>query len=233
MLFHDPKSTLDRQAVRRLSYLCSAGNVDPSSQQDARMPQPGSITQLMLDTTDGDEDAAHDLWQRFRQRLTGLAQKKLKGTRKAVGDEEDVAIEAFHSFLRGARAGRYDLPTRDQIWQLLACIAMRRARAMSRQENATKRRGTLGESALKRGAGGEKSPPGIATLAADEPTPATIAELNLLLCELHELFDDELEGRILALKLEGYSHRQVAERLGVGLWRVRKTVKKIEQHLLK
>ncbi|PHS05083.1 MAG: hypothetical protein COA78_15705 [Blastopirellula sp.] len=196
------------------------------------MSQHGSITQLFLNVANGDENAAHDLWEKFRKRLIGLARKKLEGVRKGAGDEEDVAIEAFHSLLKGANAGRYDIPSRDELWQLLAFIAVRKANGIRRKENAEKRKGLLGESAIN-AVNEDGQPIGMEMFAENEPSPASIAQLNILIHEIHEQLKDAIEIEILTLKLEGYSHRETAERLGIGLWRVRKTVEKVEQYLTK
>ncbi|ADB14964.1 RNA polymerase, sigma-24 subunit, ECF subfamily [Pirellula staleyi DSM 6068] len=193
------------------------------------MSDPGSITRLLLETTEGDENAATVLWEHFRDRLVHFAKGRLTGARKSASDEEDVAVEAFHSLLKGVRNGRYNLPSRDHIWRLLVCMAMRRAHAILRRQNTQKRHGEVGESAIMPVDHGEVG--GISGFPDDEPTPTTLAVMNLMLGELGELLHEEREREILMLKLEGYSHREVAERLGLGLWRVRKVLDKVEAYL--
>lgn len=193
------------------------------------MSDPGSITRLLLETTDGDDDAASVLWEHFRERLVQFAKGRLTGARKSTSDEEDVAVEAFHSLLKGVRNGRYNLPSRDHIWRLLVCMAIRRAHAILRRQNTQKRNGEVGESAIMHVDQGEIG--GIAGFPDDEPTPTTLAVMNLMLGELGELLQEDRERDILMLKLEGYSHREVADRLGIGLWRVRKVLEKVEVYL--
>jgi hypothetical protein len=40
----------------------------------------------------GDHAAAQPLWERYFQRLVGLARTKLPGSRRRAADEEDVAL---------------------------------------------------------------------------------------------------------------------------------------------
>ena len=50
--------------------------------------------------------AAQKIWERYFQRLVGLARKKLEGVPRRSFDEEDVALSAFDSFFRGVATGR-------------------------------------------------------------------------------------------------------------------------------
>jgi DNA-directed RNA polymerase specialized sigma24 family protein len=48
----------------------------------------------------GDRVAAQALWERYFPRLIELARAKLRGTRAAAADLEDVALSAMHTLLR-------------------------------------------------------------------------------------------------------------------------------------
>lgn len=104
------------------------------------MPSEGSVTRWIDLLKAGDAGAAQKLWERYFPRLVGLARKKLQGAKKGVADEEDVALNAFDSFCRGAEAGRFPrLDDRDNLWQLLVVLTARKAWHLRRYEQRHKR----------------------------------------------------------------------------------------------
>src|ERR1051326_5991770 len=91
------------------------------------MHTEGSITAWIGQLKAGRKDAAQPVWERYFQRLAGLACKKLGSSRRAT-DEEDVALSAIHSFFLGAKKGRFpQLEDRDDLWKLLVTITERKA----------------------------------------------------------------------------------------------------------
>ena len=69
---------------------------------DNGSPEPEiSVTTWLARLKAGDSQAGQQLWQRYLDRLTRLARRKLAGASRRVADEEDVALSAFHGFLRG------------------------------------------------------------------------------------------------------------------------------------
>ena len=63
-----------------------------------------SVTRWLESLKAGDADAAQKLWERYFQALVRLARNRLRAASRAVADEEDAALSAFDSFVRGARA---------------------------------------------------------------------------------------------------------------------------------
>ncbi len=59
------------------------------------MPSSGSVTHWLEQLQAGDAVGAQKLWQRYFQRLVGLARKKLQGKKPRLADEEDVIIEGY------------------------------------------------------------------------------------------------------------------------------------------
>jgi DNA-directed RNA polymerase specialized sigma24 family protein len=87
----------------------------------------GSVTQLILDMRNGSDAAAEDLWMRFQRRLTALAGAKLQ-RQGGIHDPDDIAIDAFYSFLTRHRDGKFHtMNSRDEAWKLLAVIVIRKA----------------------------------------------------------------------------------------------------------
>jgi DNA-directed RNA polymerase specialized sigma24 family protein len=193
------------------------------------MSSPQPVTWWLDQLKGGDPDAAQKLWEGYFQRLVGLARKKLQGARRRMADEEDVALSAFDSFCRGAAQGRFPrLNDREDLWQLLVVITARKAVDLIQHENRGKRGGgkVQGESALV--CPGEWSGgPAADRLASPEPTPefaAQVAEEWERL--LARLGDADLRA-VALLKLEGYTHEEIADQLGCALRTVERKLRRI------
>jgi hypothetical protein len=106
------------------------------------MSSDGSVTRWIDQLQLGDPAAVQQLWQRYFQRLVGLARKKLANAPRRVADEEDVALSAFDSFCRNAEQGRFpDLADRDGLWRLLVVMTARKAGHLRRDQGRQKRGG--------------------------------------------------------------------------------------------
>jgi DNA-directed RNA polymerase specialized sigma24 family protein len=157
---------------------------------------------------------------RPRRRLVALAHKKLQDTLRRAADEEDVALSAFDSFLRGVEQGRFpDLADRRNLWRLLVTITARKAYQLGLHEGRGKRGGgaVLDQAALAALADSGSGLPGLEHLADPQPTPAEAAqfaeECQRLLAGL-----PAADLRAVALwKMEGYTKEEVAARLGCAL----------------
>jgi hypothetical protein len=87
------------------------------------MSSSGSVTAWIDQLCAGDRDAAQPLLQGYFQPLVDLARKKLRNAPRGMADEENVALSAFDSFVRGAEKGRFpQLTDRDDLWHLLLVI---------------------------------------------------------------------------------------------------------------
>ncbi len=155
----------------------------------------------------GDEVAASELWSRYFPRLVGLARVKLAGFhRRAIADEEDVAISAFDSFCRRAKRGEFDdVQAKDSLWRVLMTITSRKAARLVRDQNRLKRGGPQArvqadDAALEAMVGGN-SP----------ELEAAVSEEFLHLLDL--LGDSEL-WRIALWKMDGNTNSEIGAKLG-------------------
>jgi DNA-directed RNA polymerase specialized sigma24 family protein len=179
------------------------------------MPGEESVTHWLGLLKAGDPAAAAALWGRYFERLMRLARQKLSGAPRRAADEEDVALSAFDSFCRRAGQGHFArLEGRDDLWQLLALLTVRKALHLRRDEGRPKRGGgaVLDEAALSGatdGAGGD-----LDQFLSRELAPAQAAQL-VEDCRrlLRSLADPRLEEIALA-RLEGYTAEEIAGRLG-------------------
>lgn len=175
-----------------------------------------SLADWIVELRAGSDEAAAELWERYFPRLVGLARAKLGGLpRKAAADEEDVALSAFDSFCRRAKAGGFpQLNDRDDLWRLLATVTSRKAARLVRHQHQLKRGGgqVAGESVFD-----DSTAPGIGGVAGSALPPAVEAELaDDMLRMLDALGDDELKA-IALWKLEGFTNVEIATRLGKAL----------------
>lgn len=168
-----------------------------------------SITRCIDLLKRGDRAAAEKLWDSYMHRLVALARARLGGTSRRAADEEDVALSAFDSFYRRAECGQFaSLTDRDDLWRILVMITERKAIDLMRREGRKSRgEGRVGSlSELERHGAGEVADRG--------PTPEFAAQVvDEFRVLLRRLGDDSLRNVALA-KMEGYTNKQIAERLG-------------------
>jgi DNA-directed RNA polymerase specialized sigma24 family protein len=173
------------------------------------MNSPGSITCWIGQLKGGEQAAAQPLWEGYFQKMVELARQKLQGLPRRAADEEDVALSAFHSFCRGAAAGRFpQLDDRNSLWPLLVAITAHKAVDLLRHERRLKRGGPPPDAA-------GPAPPDaeVEQILGREPTPEFAAQVAEECQRLLDLLDDGL--RAVALwKMEGYTVEEIAARLG-------------------
>lgn len=172
------------------------------------------------------EDAMQKIWTAYYEKLVRHARKKLASSNNRVVDEEDVAIEALNSFFQAAEKGKFpNLQDRSDLWKLLLTMTSRKVSRKIREQTALKRGGNAvrGESVFLNGNGEQTS--GLAGIA--DPTPEFC---ELFVEELFERLDRLGDGRlreIAVLKLEGYSNKEIALRMGCALRTVERKLDRI------
>src|SRR3954454_170058 len=99
------------------------------------MTSDGSVSQWIGLLKKGDRAAAQPLWAAYFQRLVALARAQLRNSPRRVTDEEDIALSAFDSFCGRAAQGRFPrLEDRDDLWQVLYVLTVRKAIDAMRRE---------------------------------------------------------------------------------------------------
>lgn len=194
------------------------------------MSSPGSVTNWIALLKAGDHLAAQQLWDRYFERLVRLARKSLQNIPRREADEEDVALSAFASFCRGAKQGRFpQLRDRHNLWPLLVVITFRKTRDVMRRVLGPKQGGgkVAGDSAVHRILDSSEAAEGFEQIVGREPTPDFAAQVAEELRRLLDLLDDEEQRRIAVWKMEGYSNREIADKLGCTLRRVERTLRLI------
>jgi DNA-directed RNA polymerase specialized sigma24 family protein len=185
----------------------------------------GSVTIWIgeLLKADGDVNAAtQQLWEHYFKRLVYSARRHL--SLRVIADEEDAALSAFNSFYAGARAGRFpQLADRNDLWQLLLTITERKAKEQVRRE-LRKKRGegkVIHEAALKALDQSDIDVGLDQIVISPEPTPEFAAITAEECTRLLGLLNDR-ERQVAIGRMAGYSHEEIADRLGCSSrWAIR------------
>lgn len=204
------------------------------------------VTAWIIRVRDGDEDAARNLWEHYCDQISEVARRTMKRSSRRIYDEEDVAVESFKHLLAGIRSGRFtELERREQLWRLLMVITSRKAAAMVESDLRQKRGGgevrgdsaVLGDGEMEEGPTEDddrvpilkEEPEGFDRLTsgtAGPDIPALVAdETENLLASL----PDTTAEQIVRLKLQGYTHEEIAEQLECNVRTVERRLKQIRE----
>jgi DNA-directed RNA polymerase specialized sigma24 family protein len=181
------------------------------------MSSDGSVTRLISMLRDGDRVAAQRLWETYFQRLVGLARARLARTPVASADAEDVALSAFDSFYRRAERGEFPvLEDRDDLWQLLFVLTVRKAISLVRYQGR-KSRGSGRVVSLADLEDGD-----VELVLGAEPSPELAAEMVDECRRLLDVLPDPTLKTVALWKMEGFTNAEIAAKLGC----VEKTVER-------
>ena len=169
-----------------------------------------------------DGDAAREVFRRFTSQLIALARRRCSPPFRAKIDPEDVVQSAYKSFFRRYGAGNLDANNWKGLWGLLTLITLRKCSERVAYHRAGCR-DVAREVSVPRG--DEYEMPWL-EVAGREPTPYEAAELgetvNRLLADLN---DDERP--VIELSLQGYTAREISQRLD----RAERTVRRLRERV--
>ena len=172
------------------------------------MPSPGSVTRLLEPLRAGDNEAVKRVWDRYFLKLVSLAQWHLRSHRRAANDAEDVALSAFASFCRAAKAGRFPrLADRDGLWRLLLTLTARKAWHLRREEATQKRGGRvvrLGQ------ADGPDGTPLLEQIISTEPTPEMAVQVAEEFERLLRSLDNDKLREVAVLRMQDFAVDEIA-----------------------
>src|SRR5262245_14784688 len=102
----------------------------PPDSSDTPLPPPLAGASPFADLAErlaaGDEAAAREVHRRYTPRLVALARQRLPAGVRARTDPESVVQSVYRSFFGRAAAGEFALGEWDDLWGLLARIAVRK-----------------------------------------------------------------------------------------------------------
>jgi RNA polymerase sigma factor (sigma-70 family) len=180
------------------------------------MARDGSVTRLIQLLRSGDATerdlAARLIWRRYFRDLLELARSNLNRRIRRREDEEDVLQSMYKSFCLRQQRGEFDLSGRDALWKLLVTITLRKARNAAKKQ-ARDRRDIAREQTIADRNDGESAYWALEQMDAAGPSPAEAALLNEALERRLEVLADPELRQIALWRLEGYSNREIADRL--------------------
>ena len=175
-----------------------------------------SVVRWMEDLQDGQSTAAQEIFDQYYHRLVGLARNKLDDRLRRVENEEDVASSVIKSLCQRAGKGDFSgLQNRDELWCLLVTMTARKAASRGRRHRAQKRgRGEVrGESVVMKGGDGSMTDVGFDCFLHASPTPDDLLILQETFDELVTQVDDPTLKKVVFLKFEGFTNREIGEQL--------------------
>lgn len=199
--------------------------------EHAELPHDDIISHWLQQKHGIHEQFAQAVWEMYFDKLVRLARMELGSLPRGDEDEEDVALSALASFLRGADAGRYPLlADRKDLWRLLFTITARKAMARKRRFFAKKRGGgeVRGEP-VRWGSDNQEQFGDMNELLGDEPTPELAREMVETCYELlEELPNSELKA-VALYKMESYTNEEIAVLLRCSLRTVNRRLERIRE----
>ena len=175
------------------------------------MNPDATVTQWIQQLKAGHSSAVQKIWEGYFEKMVRLARHRLAEGPRAAADEEDVALSAFDSFCRGAKAGKFpQLVDRDALWPLLVAITSHKLIDMRRREGRQKRGGDW-----KRLDAGdaENSVAALDELVSRDPTPQFACQMAEEFRRLLDSLGDETLRSIAVWRLEGEGIDEIAARL--------------------
>jgi RNA polymerase sigma-70 factor (ECF subfamily) len=139
--------------------------------------------------------------------LIALALRHIDARLRHKVDPEDVVQSTYKSFFARYGAGNLDVVNWNSLWSLLTLITVRKCAERAAYHHAECR-----DTAREVSAPGEEAEPWLEPLGR-EPTPLEAAVLSETVEHLLASLDEE-DRSILELSLQGYTTREISERLG-------------------
>ena len=185
-----------------------------------------SFDDLMGRLRAGEDAAAAQLYSRCADRLVGLAGSRLDSTIRQKVGPLDVVQSAMKSFFVRNAAGQFEIRDWESLWTLLTVITVRKCVRQARRFRCA-RRDVRREAALRPAS--DHSKPRW-ELASADPTPSQAAVRAETLEQLMTALEPR-DRQILGLRLQGYTVREISERVGYAERTVHRVLTHVRSHL--
>jgi DNA-directed RNA polymerase specialized sigma24 family protein len=179
------------------------------------MSPDGSVSMLLTELRQGNQNAAGALWKRYGSALIRIAQRRLNCRYQVVNEPDEAAVDAFVSFCLRAADGRVRVYHRDELSRLLVSFTCRKVFDIVERENAKKRGGgsVLRETDMQGRQPGSDRDEILDTLESREVAPEVSAALNEAVERLFSWLADEELQRTAELRLDGCTEDEIAAQM--------------------
>ena len=167
-----------------------------------------------------DNTASREIFERFACQLIGLAHRQFHPAFRHRIDPEDVVQSTYKSFFRRFGEGKIEIGNWDGLWGLLTVITVRKCSERVAYHRAQCRDAAREVTALPGAEQGATWP----DAPGREPTPLEAAVLSETVDQLLAGMDDD-DRPILEMSLQGYTTREISDRLG----RAERTVRLVRE----
>lgn len=158
----------------------------------------------------GDEDAATILHERYLTRLLNLVGRHLADKFNSRLDPDDVVQSVFRSIFRLTREGRFEFEGDSDFWKLLLTMALNKVRNTVRHHQAGKR--TPEVESISTSADGVDGY--IVNRLSSQPTLQEIVSFTDMLEQVLQQLDPD-QQLLIQYRIEGYTQKEIAQKLGV------------------
>ena len=166
-----------------------------------------SFAEFLARLHNQDDAAAQQLFERFTRQLLALALQHIDAGLRHKVDPEDIVQSAYKSFFFRYGDGNLTVVNWNSLWGLLTLITVRKCAERAAYHHAECR-----DAAREVAPRGEEAAPWPEPFGC-EPTPLEAAVLSETVGQLLSSLDEE-ERPVLELSLQGYTTREISERLG-------------------
>jgi RNA polymerase sigma factor (sigma-70 family) len=168
----------------------------------------------------GDPQAARQLVDQYLDRLLALAKRRISQRLASRVDPEDIVQSVFRTFFMRAKDGQFKLKDQDDLCKLLMRITVHKVLKQVEYHTAGKRDANLETEQ------GNRSTERMHELLAKEPTPEAQVEFIDQLEMLLSMYSPK-ERKILEMRMNGFSERDIAADLNVTDRTVRRLFERI------
>jgi RNA polymerase sigma-70 factor (ECF subfamily) len=186
-------------------------------------PMTDSFTEFLARLQAGDDSAARELFERFAGQLVALARRRFPAGLQHKVDPESVVQSAYKSFFHRYGEGKIEVGGWNSLWGLLTVITLRKCAQRVEYHRAERRDPARERTAPLAEDGARWLEP-----LSREPTPLEAAELTETVESLFAAMSAE-DRPVLELSLQGYTTREISERLG----RAERTVRLLREGMRK
>jgi RNA polymerase sigma-70 factor (ECF subfamily) len=165
----------------------------------------------------GSESAATDLFERYCEKLMGLARRRIGQRMASRIDPEDVIQSAFRTFFSRVRNDEFTFEGASDLFKLLVRLTVNKTLRRIAHHRAAKR--DPGKEAAQRSTTDDV----FRNLTTGEPTP----DVEVALLDQFEQFLGQFsvfDRKVLEMKLHGHSTAEIATALGTYERKVRRVM---------